>query len=115
MADTINRARLVDMALENLGALEAGQDPAAEDTGRVDNYVDALFGELRARSIVDVSDDANIPVEWSAALALLLADMNPIPFGKSHMPEQERRLIEQRLRSMVAAQTTNEPLRSVYY
>lgn len=115
MADTIARDALVSMALEQLGALEAGQAPSDEDRARIDTYVDPLFGQLRAQSIVDVSDDSAIPIEWSEPLALLLANMNPVPFGKTKMPEQERRLVEQRLRAMTAAQTSGEPLRTVYY
>jgi len=115
MADFKDRSQLVTMALEELGAIEAGQTPESEDFQKVDSYVDGLLAELRVRNVATVDDDDEIPIEWTRSLAMLLADECPVPFGKSKLAPQERRLIEQRLRSMAAARVTGEPLKTVYY
>lgn len=115
MADTKTRAELVVMALDELGVTDSANDPEAEDVAKVDERVDGLLGELAARGVVFVANQDEIPIEQSGPLAELLANEVAAVYGKAKKSPPERLLIEQRLRTMTAAETTNEPVRGTYY
>lgn len=116
MPDTTKtRAQVVEMALAELMASDAANAAAAEDEAAVDDRVDGLFAELAARGVVSIADEDEIPIEWTGPLAVLLANECAAIFGKPKMADDEVRRIEQRLRTMQAAVTADEPLRMTYY
>lgn len=98
MATTKTRAQLVAMALDNLMAVGSGQDAEAEDYDKVDGRLDGLIAELGTREVCDVSDDSEIPIEWTDALAILLADAAAPAFGIPKMAEQARDSVMDRLK-----------------
>lgn len=110
-----DREGVVLVALEELGAVAAGQPAEAEDRDRVDAAVDGLFAELRVRSVVDVDDEDEIPKEWERSLGLLLADEVCVAFGRSKMGDAARSSLEKRLRSTVKADATGEVQRAEYF
>jgi hypothetical protein len=102
MTDTTKtRDQLVDMAADELGLTSTGNGAEAEDTQKIDAKVDGLFLELSARGVCDVSDEDAIPIEWTDALALLLADLNASAFGKPRMGHMDRIAVEERIKVMV--------------
>lgn len=112
---TKTRAQLVTMALDELGVTDAATPPTADEQELVDQRVDGLLRELAARGVVEVADQSQIPVEQTGPLAELLANECSVQFGMPKKSPQERLLIEQRLRTMTAANITNEPVRGTYY
>lgn len=104
MDTTKTRDELVDMAAAELLIIASGQSLAAEDQETIDSRLDGLIGELSARGICSVTDDDAVPIEWSGALALLLADEAAPLFSKPKMVPDARTIIEDRLRVMVLRQ-----------
>lgn len=111
---TINRAELVNLALDELQVTGVGQTPAIEDYEKVDGAVDGLLARLAQERIVLVSDDDAIPEAISEPLAELLAERCTRAFGKPRDPVL-RKEMEDRIRRVVASTPTYEPLYSVYY
>ena len=97
----MTRAELVRMALEELLIIGSGQDPAAEDSEKVDSRVDGLFEELSDRGIVTITDDDDIPTPLSGPLSELLANESARAFGRERMSAQDRETIEERIRVMI--------------
>lgn len=79
---TKTRRELIEQALENLGALAAGQTAQTEDVESIDNKVDPLLEELSTEQLVTVSDDDEIPSALFLPLATLLAEKSAPAFGR---------------------------------
>lgn len=114
MATTINRAQLVQLALEELQVTGVGQTPAIEDYEKVDGEVDGLLARLSGEQVVSIQDDDAIPIGLSELIADLLAERCNRSFGKPRDP-QMRAEAEARIRRIVSAQPTYEPLPVVLY
>jgi hypothetical protein len=82
MASEKTRSDLVTRALQILGAVATGQNPAAEDTQLVDDQVDSIVEEMASKGIYSFDPDA-IPLEAFQALAVVLADAVAADFGQS--------------------------------
>lgn len=101
------REQLVDEALTNLFADGgSGQTPAAEDQATVDRKVDGLLAELRTRDICNVVNDQQIPAEWFAPLADLLANECAMSFGA-----QKSASLREDAFSRLKEMTRGEPMR----
>ena len=74
-------ADLVTEALSNLGVLAAGQPIDVEDFSFVSEKLDAIYRKLGGLEIVYVSDANNIPGNWFAPLADIVAGECASKFG----------------------------------
>ncbi len=74
-------ADLIAEALANLGVLSAGQSIDPEDYNFVQEKLDAIFRMLGGLEIVYVADPNNIPGEWFAPLADIVAGECASKFG----------------------------------
>lgn len=111
MTDTSKtRLELVAMALDELMAVGSGQSPDSEDTEKVNSRFDGLMAELSARGIVSISDEDDIPIEWTGPLAELLANECANAFGKPKMPRSQREEIEDRLLVIINRSTTPDKM-----
>ena len=72
---------LVTEALAIIGVLVAGQAPDVEDYNFVNEKVDSVFRKLNALDICDIPDPDNIPGQWFADLAAILAGECATKFG----------------------------------
>jgi hypothetical protein len=79
---TKTRRELVEQALENLGALAAGQSADTEDVESVDNKVDPLLEEISTEGLLTVGDDEEIDSKIFLPLATLLAEKAAPAFGR---------------------------------
>lgn len=70
---TYTRADLVDLVLENLGVLAAGQTAQIEDTRRVDTLAPALIATLKSTEVYYLNDIDNIPEDAFTSLAAVVA------------------------------------------
>ena len=111
---TINRAQLVNLALDELNVTAVGQTPAIEDYEQVDGMVDGLLARLASEQVVSIQDDDAIPEAISEPLAELLAERCNRSFGKPR--DAALRLeMEMRIKKMVASMPTYEPLTATHY
>lgn len=101
MATTKTRVELVQMAADYLMIVGSGQSLDDEDEDKLDSFVDGLFAELSARGVCDVADDDAIPIEWTSALAELLASDAAPAFGKPKLSPQSRTDTEDRLKVII--------------
>jgi len=76
-------ADLIAQTLRNLGVLAPGQDIDVEDTSVVQALLDPVVRKLAALEIVAVTDVDNIPGEWFADLADILAGECATSFGST--------------------------------
>lgn len=72
---------LISETLANLGVLAAGQSIAPEDFETISEKLDSIFRMLGALEIVYVADSDNIPPEWFAPLADIVAGECASKFG----------------------------------
>lgn len=114
MAITINRAQLVNLALEELQVTGVGQTPAQEDYDKVDGEVDGFLARLAADQVVSIQDEDAIPLAIAEMLGELLAERCNKSFGKPR-DAQLRAEMEARIRRIVAANPTYEPAVGSYY
>jgi hypothetical protein len=98
---TKTRAQLVELAAEELLLTSDGNSLEDSDEDKIDRRVDGLFAELSARGVVDVDDEAEIPVEWCGPLAELLANECAVAFGKQKISPAARTEIEDRLKVII--------------
>jgi len=115
------RRDLVTEALINLGVLAAGQQPDAEDFAAVDGKYDALIARLELQSILDLDTTIDeIPSEFFAPLAVLLADDAALAFGLPGVPPsqsnpQPRQAAIDQIRLVTYARPTYTPLQTEYF
>jgi hypothetical protein len=84
MADVFKtRDQLIYRALKNLGQIEPGEAPAAEDYAAVDDLVDPLIATLAANDIYYVANPDEIDNEVYLPLARLLANVAGPDFGSA--------------------------------
>ena len=100
MSTTYTRIMLANKALEVLLLVGLGDSPQAEDTEKVDSYIDAYLAELEARGVVSIPDDDDIDPAFFASLAEGLANECAPAFGKVKS-EDAREAIESRIKVMV--------------
>ncbi len=121
-------ADLVLEALANLGVLASGQSVDPEDYAYVQTKLDAIRRKLAALEIVNVPDITNIPGEYFADLADIVAGECATKFGATD--EDVAKLIDrglggrntpvgggaaaQSLKQMTRGKPTFEPLRTFY-
>lgn len=115
---TRTRTDLINEALDNLGVLTPGQDPAPEDSDKVDDKLDALLANLAAREIVYVANVEAIPNEWFTALADYVAFGCMAAFGVTGEEAANLKLLKDQaeldLKAMNRGKATYETLRAVY-
>lgn len=85
-----NSTDLVNEALANLGVLSAGQSTDPEDFNYVQEKLDAIFREIAGLEICFLPDPDNIPGQYFAPLADIVAGECCQKFGSS--PDDKRRL-----------------------
>lgn len=108
------RSNLLAHALETLGKVEAGQDPAAEDLARVAAILPGKIAELRRRGIVDIPDDDDVPDELGHWLAVLVGQ-DAAPGFVMPMNADMIALAELRIRQIVAEPPGDEPVPALYF
>jgi hypothetical protein len=102
MADVFKtRDQLIYRALKNLGQIEPGEAPAAEDYAAVDDLVDPLIATLAVNEIYYVADPDEIDNEVYLPLARLLANAAGPDFG-SAINEEAKRIDEALLKKISA-------------
>jgi len=104
------REQLVAMAADELLLVGAGQALEAEDSDKIDSRVDGLFAELSVRIDLNIPDEDEIPDEFTATLAELLANASAPAFGAPKKPDMEREAIESRLRVIICRQQASDDI-----
>lgn len=116
---------LITEALANLGVLAPGQSTDPEDTAYVSEKLDPIFRMLAALEICYVADANNIPGEWFAPLADIVAGECATKFGLSADDyaklkqaglgaEPGTGAAAKALKEMLRGRATYEPLRVQY-
>jgi hypothetical protein len=90
-----NSADLITETLANLGVLAVGQSQDPDDTAYVLEKYDSILRMLASLEIVYVADPNNIPGEWFAPLADIMAGECATKFGSS--PDDYAKLKKQGL------------------
>lgn len=114
MAATKTRADLVAQALANLNALEAGQEPSAEDASAVDDHVDGMLAYLASEGAAYIGDDDAIPAAMLGPLADYLAEDAAPEFGRPTNPATME-LALRRMRIINRALPLYTPLQTDYF
>lgn len=117
---------LITETLANLGVLAPGQAVDNEDYQYVAEKIDSLFRTLAGLEIVFVPDQNNIPGEWFASLADIMAGECATKFGAN--TEDYQRLKQQglgippgsgaaamALKAITRGKPTYEKLRTEYF
>jgi hypothetical protein len=117
---TRTRNDLIVAALANLGLIQAGQAPEADDVSAIDKYIDGVINELALRGVVTISDPNAIPAEYFEALAICVADAASAEFGARGQFTDARFApypagAEARLRYMNSGKPTYQVLRTRYF
>lgn len=120
-----NQGDLITEALANLGVLAPGQNVDPEDQTYVSEKLDSIFRMLAGLEICFVADTNNIPGEWFAPLADIVAGECATKFGLS--PDDYNKLKQAGLgippgtgaaamaiKAMQRGKPTYEPLRTLY-
>lgn len=111
---TKTRAELVTEALKELGAVGAGQAPAAEDQQTIDQVVEPVLADLAQRNIYSFGDINSIEDEAFLHLAKILANEKARSFGQE--PDEGKRLLsEKRLRELQPVVLSGQPQQVDYY
>lgn len=119
-------ADLITETLANLGVLAPGQAQDPDDTAYVSEKLDSILRMLADLEIVYIPDANNIPGQWFAPLADIVAGECATKFGSS--PDDFARLIQKglgeplgtgagakALKQMTRGRPTYEPLRVDYF
>jgi hypothetical protein len=120
-------ADLITEALANLGVLAPGQAQDPDDTAYVSEKLDSIFRMLADLEICVIADSNNIPGQWFAPLADIVAGECATKFGSS--PDDFQKLKQQglglspvgsgaaamALKAMTRGRPTYEPLRVHYF
>lgn len=111
---TYTRAGLVLLALEELEAVGAGQQPRAADQKTVDDRLDAVMADLALRNIYTWGDPDKIDDAAAVHLSVILAEANAPSFGRGRN-EDARLLAEARLRGIKQTYVTGQVQTADYY
>jgi hypothetical protein len=111
---TKTREELVNEALKNMQAVDAGQEPEDEDYDEVDSRVDTLFAQLGADEICTIGNEEEIPGEWFDALAELLANVCATKFGMQFSADKKA-YFEQMIRRVAQARASYETMTAEYF
>jgi hypothetical protein len=115
MVDTVKtREQLIYRALASIGAIQPGEAASTEDYDAMDGLVDPLIAQLAADSIIYISDDDAIEVQYFIPLANLLANMAGPDFG-SPVNDQAKARDEHTLRRMASTGPSYEVLKVEYF
>jgi len=115
MADTSKtRDQLIHRALKNIGIIEAGESPAAEDYASVDDLVDPLIATLAADEVYYLGDTDEIPLDVYLPLSRLLGNAAGPDFGYP-FNEDAKRMDEAILRRLSSTEPTLETLKVKSY
>lgn len=87
-----SQADLITETLANLGVLAVGQPQDPDDTSYVAAKYDSILRELAALEVAYVADPNNVPGEWFAPLADILAGECATKFGLSADDVQKLKL-----------------------
>lgn len=102
MADVVKtRDQLIYRALKNLGQVEPGEAPAAEDYAAVDDLVDPLIAQLAQDGIYYIANADEIENEVYLPLGRLLANAAGPDFG-SPINQEAKQIDEALLKKMAA-------------
>jgi hypothetical protein len=93
------REDLIRRALDKLGVIGAGQNPAQEDVKLLDGAIVPMLSDLAARSVYGFGDPDQIEDAPFEHLATLLANATARDFGKAE-DETTRQMAEARLRAI---------------
>ncbi len=121
-----SQSDLVTETLANLGVLAVGQPQDPDDTAYVLAKYDSVLRQLAALEIAYVADPNNVPGEWFASLADILAGECATKFGSN--PDDYGKLKKQglgippgtgaaamALKAMTRGKPTGERLRVEYF
>lgn len=97
---TIDSARLVVLAADELQLVGVGQTLPTEDSEKLEDRVDEMLEELASMKIVHISSSDAIPSALADPLAKLLAERCGPTFGRPRDPVLKEQL-EDRIRLMV--------------
>lgn len=111
---TKTRQDLVTRALHKLGVISSGQAAAAEDYTLVDGSVDPVLSDLATRNVYQWGDPDQLDEDAFEHLAGLVALANAKDFGKDP-DENERQLLESRLRQLKLTFLSGQPQRAEYF
>lgn len=115
MVDTVKtRDQLITRALKNIGIIESGEAPSAEDYASVDDLIDPLIAQLSADGIVYIADPDEIELEFYLPLARILGNIAGPDFG-SAINEDAKTRDENILRRIEATKPTFETVKAKYY
>lgn len=115
MADLFKTsAQLIAKALSNIGALEPGEAPSAEDFETMDGLIDPLIEQLQTEGVAPFIDRDEIPPALFLPLSRLLANAAGPEFG-SPMNEQAKLIDEATLRRLTAGKPTYQTLRVEFF
>ncbi len=111
---TKTRDELIERALNKLGAIGAGQSPAAEDATLVGDAVDPIMSDLASRGIYSWGDPNALDDDAFEHLAEVLAVAVARDFGKE-ADETKRLMAESRLRQLTPIVLSGQPQVTEYF
>lgn len=115
MADAFKtRDQLIRRALKNIGIIESGETPSAEDYASVDDLIDPLLAQLAADEIIFIQDPEQIELNIYLPLARILGNISGPDFG-SAINEDAKTRDENVLRRISATEPTLETIKVKYY
>src|SRR5688572_28607176 len=113
------RAELIREVLETLGALAVGQTPSSEDYNAIDNRIEPILNELRARRVIDIPDAEEFEDEVFLALADVVTGYSASAYVASQIRgmdmETFRLRAESRLRYISSGGHYDFVLRAEYF
>lgn len=109
-----SREQLVARALNRLGVIGSGQIPEAEDAKVVDDVIEPILSDLATRDIWQWGDPDVIDDDAFEHLAKLLANAVARNFGAQE-DEQQRLLVEARLRELKPVFLSGQPQQTEYF
>lgn len=102
-----SREQLIARVLEELGVLEAGQAPSAEDSQTIDREIEPVLADLATRGVYTYGDPDSINEDAFVHLAVLIANSKARTFGSA--PSEDIRLLaESRLRGLDTAMLSGQ-------
>ncbi len=111
---TKTREDLIARALHKLGAVSAGQAPAAEDAQLLDDEIEPVMADLMARGVYAWGDPEVIEDDAFVHLADILANSVARDFGKPQ-DDAMRLAAERRLRQLEAVVLSGQPQVTEYF
>lgn len=115
MADTFKtRTQLIAEALSDIGVIEPGEAPSAEDYAVADGKIDPLLAQLATDQIAYISDPEEIELQYFLPLASLLGNVCGPRFG-SPINVEAKKADEQTLRRLTSTRPTYQAQIGEYF